>query len=101
MLPVNTPQARMSLTRTFSLSPLMDSNKDQTFTVRSALRKKFDLTTTGEDMRPNMKTSAARRNNADPKGKRKLRVDRFTRNKNTRREPKRSPTGGRQRDLAP
>lgn len=46
------------------------------------------------------KTGAARRNNVDPKGKGKLREDSFTRSKNLRGQPKRPPTGRRQRNAA-
>lgn len=74
-------------------------NKSQTFRVRSSPRKKVDLTTTGEDMSLMMKTDATRGNNIYPKEKRNLRKDRFTGNKNTRRQPKISPTHGRQRDV--
>lgn len=48
-----------------------------------------------------MKVGAAKRNNTYPKGKGKVREDGLIGNKNARKQPKRFPTGGRQRDPAP
>lgn len=48
-----------------------DDGDKKTFVVRSAPRKKIDLTTSIEDMK--LKVATTKRDNVDPKGKGKLR----------------------------
>lgn len=72
-------------------------NKDQTFIVRNAPRKKVDLTITNEDMKLRINTGIARRsNNTNPKGKGKMGEGSFTRSKNMRRQQRRPPISRRQ-----